>query len=240
MAADLAHAGLDEVTVSLDGPPEIHNAIRGHERSFTGAFDGIKEIFEVKSRGLKVSVFCAVTEWNIGHLVRFADLFKSFPLSRLGFLHTNFTPPEVAGAHNALYGRLYPATISNMKEINVERMDLEALWREIKTLEARSLPFPIVFSPQIRDFQALKDFYQRPGKFVGARCYDAFRLLMIKSDGSVMPAHSRCYKINAGNLHQQSLKDIWRSESIGRFRKTLAEAGGLLPACSRCCSAFSN
>ncbi|MBI4249776.1 MAG: SPASM domain-containing protein [Elusimicrobia bacterium] len=126
-----------------------------------------------------------------------------------------------------------------MKEINIERMDLNVLWREIKAVEEQPFPFPVVFSPRLIDFQALQDFYLKPGKFIGARCYDAFRMLMIKSDGSAMPAHSRCYKIEAGNLYQQSLKDIWRSEAIRRFRKTLTAAGGLLPACARCCSAFS-
>ncbi|MBI4249775.1 MAG: radical SAM protein [Elusimicrobia bacterium] len=97
LAVDLALAGLDEVSVSLDGPPEIHNAIRGHARSFAGAFEGIKKIFKIKGPAPEVSIFCAVTEWNIGHLVRFAELFKSFPLRRLGFCIRTLPRPMLPG-----------------------------------------------------------------------------------------------------------------------------------------------
>ena len=61
---------------------------------------------------------------------------------------------------------------------------------------------------------------------------------MIKSDGSVIPAHGRCYNLNLGNIYSESLKEIWRSTVLNNFRDNLINNGGQLPACSRCCSAF--
>ncbi len=61
---------------------------------------------------------------------------------------------------------------------------------------------------------------------------------MIKSDGRVNPAHGRCYELTVGNISKESLPEIWNSSELARFRRTLNRAGGLLPACSRCCSAF--
>ena len=61
---------------------------------------------------------------------------------------------------------------------------------------------------------------------------------MIKSDGTAIPAHGRCYNLTVGNIYEENLTTIWNSPVLGAFRKDLMKAGGLLPACSRCCSAF--
>ena len=66
-ALDLIDAGLDEIFISLDGPPEIHNKIRGHKSSFQRAMEGM-ELFFSKEKHPEVSVFCVITQWNIGHL----------------------------------------------------------------------------------------------------------------------------------------------------------------------------
>ena len=41
-AAGLVDSGLDELYISLDGPEEIHNHIRGHKNSYGRAIEGIK------------------------------------------------------------------------------------------------------------------------------------------------------------------------------------------------------
>jgi len=91
----------------------------------------------------------------------------------------------------------------------------------------------------MNDLQKLELFYKQPQLFYGKRCYDVFRTMMIKSNGEVIPAHGRCYNLKIGNIYDQNLKTIWNSEVVARFRKDLNQAGGLLPACSRCCSAFN-
>ena len=56
-----------EIFISLDGPQEIHNNIRGHKKSFQKAIEGIKEILLLNPKA-SISVFCVITEWNIGYL----------------------------------------------------------------------------------------------------------------------------------------------------------------------------
>lgn len=239
LAKTLVDAGLDEIFVSLDGPPAIHNHIRGHPRSFERAFAGIEALREADTRGrLKISVYCTITEWSVGHLVEFAELFRSTPVAHVGFMHTNFTPAPLAEAHNRLYGERYAATASNMAGISLDAIDLDTLMGEVNTLRVRAWPFGISFSPELQDAAALTTFYRHPEVKIGRVCNDAFRNVMIKSNGDVIPAHGRCYDVVAGNLYQSSLEEIWNAPALATFRKVLMEAGGLLPACARCCSAF--
>jgi radical SAM protein with 4Fe4S-binding SPASM domain len=87
----------------------------------------------------------------------------------------------------------------------------------------------------VEDFDV---FYHHPEQLIGNSCNDIYRNIMIKSDGSVIPAHGRCYNLQLGNIYEESLKEIWHSKVLSTFRKDLENAGGLMPACSRCCSAF--
>lgn len=233
----ICESGLNDIFISLDGPKEIHNQIRGHKSSFQRAVEGIDELLKYGPRP-NISIFCVITEWNIGHLKEFADFFKKFPIKQLGFMHTNFTPDFIVSSHNNLYGDKYPATISNTEQIQISKMNLKILLDEIIELKNTNYPYEILFSPDINDEIKLDVFYNQPAKFIGKVCNDVYRNIMIKSDGSVIPAHGRCYNLNIGNIYNSSLKEIWNSKIVSEFRKDLMDAGGLLPACSRCCSAF--
>ncbi len=236
-AKKLVDSGLGNLFVSLDGPQDVHNEIRGHKKSFQKAIEGIETILDLNPK-LPISIFCVITEWNIGHLKTFADFFKEYPLQQIGFMHTNFTPQYIADQHNLRWMDNYPATASNIEEINIDNFDLKLLLEEILAIQNETYPYPISFSPEISSKEKLEEFYHQPEKIIGKMCNDVFTNIMIKSDGSVIPAHGRCYNLTLGNLHQDSLKEIWNAKILKQFRSDLMSNGGLLPACSRCCSAF--
>lgn len=233
----LADAGLTRLFVSLDGPADVHNEIRGHPHGFERAMAGLETLFH-QARYPGVQISCVITAWNSGRLVEFAEGFRRLPLEGLHFMHALFTPKEVADAHNARHGARYPATPSNLGEHDAQTMDFAALHRELAAVRALALPFPVTFSPHLRDEAALRTFYLEPGVPIGRSCSDVSRTLMIKSDGSAIPAHGRCYNLAAGNVYRKSLRAIWNGAPLRTLRHDLHAAGGLLPACARCCSAF--
>lgn len=237
MSDKLIDAGLNELYVSLDGPADVHNEIRGYNQSFERAVEGIDYLL-TKKNAPDISVYCVITQWNYNRLQEFLNYFKTRKLREVGFMHTNYTPDHVAAAHNTSYGALYPATASNMQDIDINAYDLPAIWAEISAIKQKKYPFRLSFFPNITDVAQLELFYKKPEQFYGRRCYDIFRAIMVKSNGEVIPAHGRCYNLTIGNIYEQNLKTIWNSEVIARFRKDITKAGGLLPACSRCCSAF--
>ncbi|MDP4687275.1 MAG: radical SAM protein [Salibacteraceae bacterium] len=236
-AEKLANAGLREIYISLDGLEKTHNFIRGNEKSFQKAVEGIEKLLTFEKRP-SISIFSVITEWNIGEMTEFVKFFKDFPLKEIGFMHTNFTPDWLAVEHNKHYGEKYAATLSNTGEIDLDKMDLKQLWSEIQNIKKLNVAFPVSFSPEVDSYEDLKVFYHKPEQKWGKRCNDAFRNIMIKSDGSVIPSHGRCYNLTLGNVNESSLSAIWNSKVAGEFRSTLNNAGGLLPACNRCCSAF--
>lgn len=222
IASGLREAGLRELFVSLDGPAEVHDRVRRREGAFDRAMEGIR----LTKGGPRVSVFACVTPWNVRSFRRLWRALDGIPLT---IMHTNFTTPEMAERHNARFAA-YPATASNVAQMDVAEIDLDALWEEIRDL-------PVTFSPDLRSRAALEAFYRGTAP-IGKRCGDVWRSVMIKSDGSVIPAHGRCYRVTMGNVRTQTLASMWNGSEVGELRRTLTKAGGLLPACVRCCSAF--
>jgi MoaA/NifB/PqqE/SkfB family radical SAM enzyme len=198
----------------------------------------MERIIEYGGMKPRISVYCTITEWNTGRLVEFAELFRGMPLKELGFMHTNYTTEATTKLHNNQFGDTYPAAPSSMEQLNFENIDLEELRDEIAKVKKSAYPFHVFFSPELTSKEELINFYFAPENFIGKICNDSFRNVMVKSDGTVIPSHGRCYRVEAGNLYRQTLRDIWNGEPLAAFRRTLMNEGGLLPACSRCCSAF--
>jgi len=234
----LLQAGLSELYISLDGLEETHNYIRGNKKSFQKAIEGIEAI-SGKPNSPKISIFSVITEWNYKELAEFAHYFKDYPIVHLGFMHQNFTTKQLADKHNALYGDFYHATPSNVAETDFSKIEVEVLAEEISKVNRLKLPFEVSFTPNINGIEALNNYYFQAEMPFGRQCNDMFSNIMIKSDGSAIPAHGRCYNVTMGNIHQQNLKEIWNSAAYGQLRRKLQQAGGLFPACNRCCSAFN-
>lgn len=237
-AEKLVHAGLNELYISLDGLEEIHNGIRGHESSFRKAIEGLILIKSFRNAP-KVTVIFAITEWNQYNLTQFADYFIDLPIDEIAFMHTQFGDPDIAIIHNKTWANSYPATVSNLDKVNLKNMDFVAFHHQIQHLKNKKYPFKIFFSPDISTTESLETYYLKPEVFIGKTCRAIFTSIMIKTDGSVIPAHGRCFNLKVGNLYDNNLKEIWTSSVFNKFRKDMIDAGGLLPACSRCCSAFS-
>ncbi|MFK7786628.1 MAG: radical SAM protein [Crocinitomicaceae bacterium] len=235
-APQLLEGRLNEIYVSLDGPQDIHNEIRGHQKSFQKALEGIETLKE-SEHCPSIKIICALTEWNVGKLTELIDSLAPYGIDEIGFMHTQFISQSSADLHNkSKWGDHYPCHDSNVDEIDFTKMNLNELDREIKEIRAANYPFRVYFSPEINEMEDLKDHYLKPEKIMGSHCGAVYSSVMIKSDGTAIPAHGRCYNLPIGNIYQDNLKSIWKSNVLKKLRSDLNEAGGLFAGCSRCCS----
>lgn len=237
-ARALVEAGLNELFVSLDGIAEVHNKIRGNKKSFEKAIEGIEELASYADCP-KITLIYAITQWNTDCMLQFLEEVKSYKISEVAFMHTQFTNGEIAAIHNSKYGNLYPSTISNIQQLDFSELNLIKLADTLRSIKQNSYPFSIYFSPELITANELEMYYFHPEKILGNHCNDVFSNLMVKSDGSVIPSHGRCYNLTVGNIYEDTLKNIWNSPTFNKFRADIMQAGGYFDACSRCCSGFN-
>ncbi|MFQ5751524.1 MAG: SPASM domain-containing protein, partial [bacterium] len=244
LADEFVNIGLDFITISVDGSAEVHDSVRGRKGSFAKLYHGVEKLIQAKLRkkmtkpGIQFSY--TLTDENYTDLVNFVQQVAALKIDSLVFSHLNFITHEMAEVHNTFYNQELSVVRSNLGEMNLNSLNLQAMWKTLQELKAHpyvnSARPTLTIIPDFTEFKDLQVYYRQPLSFVGgSHCTDPWRMMMIKTDGTVIPAHGRCYNFPVGKITETSLKDIWNSSRFMKFRTTLKEAGGTLPACARCC-----
>ena len=245
LADALVDTGVHEITLSVDGPAEVHNRIRGGRDSFEKLYRGTELVNATKARLKRrypiMRFSFTVTDENSGHILEFVRAVEPLHPASISISHLNFITEGMAQAHNATYGGDLSVVRSSLGAMDPAGFDTEMISGELQRVRAyarsRGSAFPVLtIVPDFIGREGLDTFYREPLTFVGGReCSDPWKMMMIKTDGAVIPAHGRCYNFPIGNIRTAPLPDLWNNDRFRAFRQTLRGAGGTLPACSRCC-----
>jgi Fe-coproporphyrin III synthase len=244
LAEELVEIGVHEIVVSVDGPAAVHDSIRGRAGSFRRLFDGVTELNRARTEARRkqpvVRFSYTLTDENYEHMLDFVKEVERLRPASFNFSHLNFISSEMADVHNARWRDVLPVTRSNLGSIEPGAIPLAPMWDALQELKAYarshdSLP-PVTIVPDLSSPSRLETYYRRPLQFVGGRrCTDPWRMLMIRTDGTVIPAHGRCYDVPVGQIREEPLTSIWNNDAFRDFRRLLQENDGTLPACARCC-----
>ena len=240
-AEDLAVAGLTRLAVSIDGPSDVHNMIRGRKDSFERSIEGIHRFKEAsRSRNLKseVMVSFTITNLNYGSLVDFYRAVEKVGADRVNFTYMSFVTEELAATHNAVWGDKYRATVNCLNDdTDPSRVDTAALHRQIQ--EVKSLDAGRGLATFLPDFDeaGLRRFFFEPNSFLSAtRCVVTWFVAEIIASGEVIP-YTRCYHVPLGNINEEPFMQIWNGPKARAWRRSL-RAEKRFPACTRCDFAY--
>jgi MoaA/NifB/PqqE/SkfB family radical SAM enzyme len=247
LSEPLVELGLDEIFVSVDGAREAHNEVRGSTRSYDLIMQGLHNIAGVKARLRRdsptVNIVYVFTEQSYLTLVDLLDDLRPVRPAQIVATLLNFIHPKSAELHNSRFGNRYRASVTNLHKVNLGAFDCEALMQQIDAARAKALELGISFSlrPRVASAQSLRRYFENVDEpAAGDFCTDPWNMVMIQTNGDVIPAHGRCFNTIAGNLNHRSLQAIWNGPAMVDFRRLLKKEGGLLPACTRCCGCFDH
>lgn len=240
MLVPVLEAGVDELWISIDGPPETHDDIRGHDGLFeiirTALRTHADAIAKAKARGFRLCISCAISPLNhhlLGDMVRAtADL----PFDLYWLTHLNYITPEIAAAHSRRHPQYkIAASTVTIPEMETSRVNPFVLYRALREAEREAIALGRqIESVPALDFLGVMEHYGQPERPVGKpHCQAPSSCVEVASDGSVS-VMSRCYQMDTGNIHTQSLRSIFLGETLTGFRSFLAREG-LQPPCLRCC-----
>lgn len=240
-AQELAAAGLTRLAVSIDGPPAIHNEIRGRKDSFERSTDGIRkfrEASEARGHTSEVLLSFTITNMNFGALVDFYKEVRDCGAHRINFTHMNFVTPELAEAHNAVWGDKYRATVNCLNEdTDPAKVDVNVLYSQIQEVKALDKDRHLVAFQPDWSREDLHKFFHAPSQFMSrTRCVVSWFIAEIIASGEVIP-YTRCYHVPLGNINDQSFTQIWNGPKARAWRQTLRKQKRF-PACTRCDFAY--
>jgi len=234
MADDLIAAGIDYVTVSLDGPSAIHDQIRGREGCFAAALRGIQAV--KKHKGVIVQIATTVFDLNYRHILELFEILSTLPIdARFGALMMNFVGAQQIELHNKLYPSLFSAQLIKYDNVLQERPKPDELLRLMDTATKK---FGVIWAYRPRNAKEVEEYFTRPETYLNhspVRC--PWLYSTVTNEGKlvfcidVVP----CDGVMLGNFKESSFKSVWTGEKAREFRQIL-ERDKRLPVCSRCCA----
>jgi len=240
-AKQLVNAGLDKLYISIDGPAEVHDKIRGVKGTFKRLDRGIQLVKECKKqRNTSYPQICSntvVMEDNYDRLVETVRLLRSIGIEHIMISHLNWVTPLMAKIHNAAFPK-YPATAMCVSEIDLSDLDIEVLHQQVRQL-AKEFPRSVVsFVPHIESNENLEQYYFKPNKFIDnyTKCLVPWCSMQIAVNGDVIVSTRCALNVKFGNVFEDKVDNIWQGKNIKAIRRALAKRP--FPVCSRCCGVF--
>lgn len=222
-AAIIRH--VDEVIVSLDGPAEVHDAIRRVPRAFEKLADGIAALRELEP-GFRVSARSVIQRQNFRHLDATVEAAHAIGLDRLSFL--------AADIESTAFNRPEPWDAERVAEVAPAVEELGELEAEIERLiERREADFRggfVAESPaKLRRVAGHFAAVHGLAEPASPRCNAPWVSAVIEADGAVRP----CFFHPAyGRLGEKPLDEILNSPEAVAFRRGLDV--GRDPICQGC------
>ena len=207
-AKALAGLGVKGVQVSIEGPEEIHEGIRG-KGSFASSLNGIKHLLNA---GMAVTMNVTLSDMNAPYFMDIVKLAYYLGVQKLGF------------------SRLVP---SGRGAIMLNRMlkteKVKELYEEIFSLN--TIGFTIVTGdPVASQMKAPADNISSDATPSGG-CAAGVSGLTILPDGTVTPC--RRLPISIGNVRRDSLREIWATSDVLNLLRDKSKYDGKCAKCGR-------
>jgi len=233
--AELARAGfLKHISVSIDGPGDLHDQARGVKGTFERTAAGLRRLQEAARRKhapLRVSINTTVAHQTLEALDQMVDIAEELGVDAIGLNQLMFSTPEEVAETVRLTGASGPEAISTFVT-NDPGLSVSRVSAQVEALSEKCRAHNIRFDmrPKVRP-AILRDYYT-PGTRLEGRCLYPFLHARISFSGKAY--FCPFIRVEVGDLTKQSLEEVWTGEPYVALRKKLVNEG-LFPVCRRCC-----
>lgn len=247
-ASEIVECGIDAIHVSVDGDREHHNVVRQAEWAYDRTMEGLAAINEERRRGRRhtplIVINFTMSRHNAAASVRklCTELAGKQLVDVLSIKSSPIWMPQKKGAaYDTLVERYFGVTgITSWKGFVEDYGDFEAGAREvaqtIRELKNQSYDFFVEALPSIPAEQIPRLYGDYNWNLGRTHCPIPYVEPTIDADGNVYPCNLFTDEALAmGNIYKEPFLDIWFGQRYEKFRRLLADQGGLLPICNRCC-----
>lgn len=234
-AEALAQVKIDVVSVSIDGPEDIHDKVRGNG-GFKKAIRGIRNLIEARSITNNhlplVKIHTTICSLNVKYIDALSAIAEQLSLDGFSFQYVVETDKNVIDA-TVLEGTKIASTqfMPNGKSLLPDQEGIKILKHSInKTNQNHN-------SLSLRALNCLPDSMLEKGQFPVRKCYMVKTDVLIDPYGNIYPCtNMRNYPI--GNVKDGNIVELWKSDRFEYFRNILKKQ--LFPVCQHCCHYNAN
>lgn len=213
---------VDDVIISLDGPPDVHDLIRRVPGAFARLAAGVRAIHRMQP-GFPIAARCTVQKLNCRHLRATACAAQSLGLRSVSFLAADTT----STAFNHPDGW----TEAERNAVRLSREDAPALADEMEALvsEWDGTGFVLETPAKLRQIVRRLSVPLGLAEPAAPSCNAPWVSTVIETDGTVRPCF---FHRPIGKVGAQSLSEVLNGPQAVAFRQNLDVATN--PVCRRC------
>jgi MoaA/NifB/PqqE/SkfB family radical SAM enzyme len=221
---------VDDVIVSVDGPPAVHNSIRRVANAFEQMAEGVTALRQIRPT-MEIRARCTVQRANYRSLCATVESAKEIGLNSVSFLAADLT----SSAFNRPEGWLP----DRAERVALTSVETDALAAEIEELIHHHRAdidsgFVVESAKKLRRIVQHFRAYLHQAEPVSPRCNAPWISTVIEASGDVRPCF---FHPVLGNIHRQPLAEILNAPQALEFRAGLDVASN--PICRRCiCSLY--
>src|SRR3954468_3685863 len=233
--AELAAKGfLKHISVSVDGPKELHDGARGLEGTFERTTAGLKRLQDAarrKGAPLRVSINTTVAHESLDALDRMVDVAQELGVDAIGLNHLMYSTPDEVAETVRLIGAPDASVIATFVTAD-PGIDVRQVRAKVAALQQKCKERNILFDFRPKVHPPLMENYYTPGTRLEGRCLYPFLHARVSFSGKMY--FCPFIRVEVGDLSKNSLEEIWNGERYVEMRRRLLEHG-IFPVCRRCC-----
>jgi MoaA/NifB/PqqE/SkfB family radical SAM enzyme len=239
-AQEIVDSRLDEIILSLDGPDEVHDEMRGEKGTFEKLFAGIQRINQLKASHAKIkpiiNINTTIFEENYKYLEHLIVIAEQLQARTLTFHHLIFTSNEIYQKHSRIFKDIFNTRSYDWEGFirpDLPNIDTDELLEIIRRIKNASNTVAVSFYPNFtnKEIKAYYSDFNFSSTSYKRRCLSPWMVAYIFPDGSVRPCLSLNYL--TGNIRVDRFKDIWNNVMYRSFRKIVKKERSF-PVCTRC------
>jgi len=233
--ADLAAAGfLKHISVSVDGPGELHDRARGMKGTFERTCAGLRRLQAAARRKhapLRVSINTTVAHESLEALDAMVDVAGELGVDAIGLNHLMYSTPEEVEATVKMIGASDASVIATYITPD-PGLKVDRVKHQVAALAAKCRERNVLFDYRPKVHPQLMDNYYTPGAKLEGRCLYPFLHARVGFSGKVY--FCPFIRVEVGDLATSSIEEIWNNETYVEMRRRLLDHG-IFPVCRRCC-----
>jgi len=220
--AEQIAAGIDDVIVSLDGPPHIHDQIRRVPGAFSQLQDGIRAIHDLNPN-FPISARCTIQRLNYFTPSETAEVAKRLGLRSISFLAADLT--------SEAFNRFRPWEVYRQAQVALTLEEVVTLERELELVSSNWEGTGFVAENAEKLRRIPHHFRVQLGlcRPQAPQCNAPWVSAVVEADGAVRPCF---FHRPIGSLKSHTLLQALNGIEAQEFRASLDVATN--PVCSRC------
>ena len=244
-AERLVRHRVKDLIVSLDGPPAVHDRVRGIDGAFERTVAGMRAVAaERRRQGVlrpRFRISTVISEDTWPHVEELYDTLADLDLDILHVVSTLrwWTDDETGEAHEQVMASSLGCEAPSWRGFRLDAppdVDTAALGATLERVRKRRYPFEVVLHPRLTPEQVAVFFANTTISFGRNTCLSPWVYCLLLPDGEL----TFCpdfpdYRI--GSLEDGEFPDLWNGEPARAFRRHILD--GLLPICPRCCGMYT-